>query len=446
MAVAHRFRHRLTLLFRSENGMALPTAVFAMIASIGFASAAILASVNAQRGTHRDSDSKSAIAAADAGASVAQMRLNRFLGSIGPGNPCVGPSGETQTPSGGWCPATTPESVGDATYSYRISSWTEDGRLSVVSVGTADGVSRRIEVGLVSYEGEEVFADEKLIGESGITLEGTPDIRTDIGTNGSVESDGSGEICGDIRHGIGHTAPEPDCENEVTEGNKSLPPIVPPEGIATNNSNCQLEDPLPEGCPAVDTYSKNRTDTVPYDPTTRTIQIQQNATLTMGGQDYFVCRLLVQNGELIMANKAGVRIFFDTPENCGLEDGDVQVEITGNATIKSTGYNPDAGTFELPGLYLLGSPDITTQVILTGGSQNEQNEIMLYAPYSDVELGGNATWIGMIAGKTLRLHGTPTIESDPGIDPPDIFFSGLWERTRYVECTGGSGSPPDASC
>jgi hypothetical protein len=430
--------------------MALPTAVFAMIASVGFASAAIISSVNAQRGTARDSDSKSAIAAADAGASVAQMRLNRYLGGLGLTTPCIGPAGESQTPSGGWCPATSPESVGKATYSYRVSAYSEDGALSVVSVGTADGVSRRIEVGLVSLEGEEVFANEKLIGESSITLEGTPDIRTDIGTNGSVESDGSGTICGDIRHGVGHSAPEPDCENDVTEGNKNLPPVVPPEGIETNNSNCRLAKDCADATafdPFVGANGKEkRTSTEPWDAETRTINLGGNATLTMGGQDYFVCRLLAKNGELIMAGGSHVRIYFDTPENCGLEDGDVQVEITGNATIKSTGYNPDVGTFDLPGLYLLGSPNITTQVVLTGGSQNEENELMLYAPYSDVELGGNATWIGMIAGNTIRLHGTPTIESDPGINPPDIFFSGLWERTRYVECIGGSGSPPDASC
>jgi hypothetical protein len=71
---------------------------------------------------------------------------------------------------------------------------------------------------------------------------------------------------------------------------------------------------------------------------------------------------------------------------------------------------------------------------------------MLYAPYSDVEMGGNADWIGMIAGKSLYMHGTGTVKSDPGIDPPDIFFSGLWERTRFVECTGAVGSPPDANC
>ncbi len=144
MAIRRRF---LTLL-RSEQGMALPTALFAMIASMGLAGAAVLASVDVQQGSTRDAGSKRAIAAADAGANVALLRLNRFKNSLSVANPCVGPAGELQTPTGGWCPAITPEKVGPATYSYMISAYKEGSELNVVSVGTQDGVSRRIKVGL----------------------------------------------------------------------------------------------------------------------------------------------------------------------------------------------------------------------------------------------------------------------------------------------------------
>jgi hypothetical protein len=430
--------------------MALPTAIFAMIASMGLASAAIMSSVDVQQGTHRDSDSKQAIAAADAGASVALLRLNRFQGSLSPSTPCVGPAGEPQTAVGGWCPATSAESVGDASFAYQFSAYAPGSEMSVVAVGAADGVSRRIEVGLISYNGEEVFADERLIGQDNITLEGTPDVRTDVGTNGDIESKGTGTLCGDVRHGTGKSAPEPDCDGGVTEGNKDLPPIVPPEGIETNNSNCRLAATCANKSD-LDTYvgsngKEKRTSTNPWDAETRTIDIKGGSTLTMGGGDYFVCRLFINNGQLIMAGaNVNVRIFFDTPENCGLSAGDTQISITGNANIVSSGYIPSENKFDVPGLYVIGSPDIPTTIDLSGTSGT--NELMLYAPYSDVEIGGNATWIGMVAGNTLRLHGTPTVESDPGIDPPDIFFTSLWERTRYVECTGSTGSPtPDASC
>jgi len=424
--------------------MALPTALFAMIATFGLGSAAIFSSVQAQRGTQRDGDSKSAIAAADAAAGVAQLRLNRFQGSLSGANPCVGPGGEPQAPTGGWCPATAPEQVGDAQFSYLVSAFQANVPLSVVAVGTADGVSRRIEVGLISYNGENVFAGEKLIGQDKITVEGDADIRTDIGTNGDIEKKGSdATICGNVRHGIGRSAPDPDCDGEVMEGNKNLPPVVPPADIATSNSNCRLELTCPDPTD-VDPYSKKRSSTNPWDAVTRTINISQEATLTMGGQDYFVCGLFINNGELIMAAGTSVRIFFDTPENCGLSAGDTQLRITGSGKIVSTGYNPGESNFEVPGLYVQGSPDIPTRVELSGNSGS--NELLLYAPYSDVSIGGEATWIGMLAGKSLHIHGEPTIESNPDIAPPGIFFSSLWERTGYVECVGATASPPDANC
>lgn len=439
-----RFGNRLLRLLRSERGMALPTALFAMIASFALASAAVLSSIDAQQGTGRDRESKNAIAAADAGASVALLRLNRFQSSLSASSPCVGPAGEAQTASGGWCPATTAESVGGSTFSYRVSAFAPDSPLSVVAVGTADGVSRRVEVGLISYDGENVFADEHVIGQDDITVTGTPDITTDVGTNGSIDGNGTPSICGDIRHGVGkHSKVEPDCDGDITEGNKELPEVTPPEDIATNNSNCRLAASCPDP-KDVDTYSKKRTATTPWNATTRTLTVEQNSTLTMGGGDYFICRLFVGPGTLYMAAGAQVRIFFDTPENCGLSAGAMRMEVNGNAEIVSTGYKPGENKFDVPGFYFLGSPTIQTNIKLTGNSGI--NELILYAPYSDIELGGNATWIGMMAGKSIWMHGTPKIKSDPGMTPPDITLSSLWERTRYVECTGSTGSPPDANC
>ncbi|HEX6229452.1 MAG TPA: hypothetical protein VFZ41_08350 [Solirubrobacterales bacterium] len=451
MTITGLLRRRLKLA-GGERGMALPTALFALIASFGLATAAIFASIDAQRGTKYDSGRKNAIAAADAGVSVAQMRLNRFQGLFDETTRCVGPLGEplAETSTGsGWCPPSPAETVGGSTFSYQVSAYNENKTLNVVSVGTSGAVSRRVEVGLISYDGTNVFADEHLIGQDEIELDGDVEIKTDIGTNGNVINKGKAYfLCGNVRHGIGKGAPEPHCEGEVLEGEKQLPAIVPPADIETNNSNCRLtatcpNDPNKE---EVDPYSKNITSTNPWDPNTRTINIEQNAVLTMGGADYFVCGLFMKNGTLIMPAGSNIRIFIDTPESCGLGPGALQVEITGSANVKSTAYDPDLGQFDIPGIYVLGSPEIPTDVKLCGNSSQIENELMLYAPYSDVEICGNAKWTGMIAGKTIWIHGNPTIEADPGIEPPEITLEGLWERTRYVECTGPTATPPNASC
>jgi hypothetical protein len=296
-----------------------------------------------------------------------------------------------------------------------------------------------------------------MIGESGINLEGNPTLETDIGTNGSVILTSNGKksaiICGDIRHGVGQTSPVPNSsptpckeQGEVTEGNKTLPPVVPPENIATANSNCRLALTCPNPKSEVDPYlGKTRTATQPWDAAHRFINVPNNASLTLGGGDYWVCGLFV-NGEVYIAGTSKVRIFFDTPEHCsGLDSSHTQVDITSSATIKSTGYLTSSGTFEVPGLYVMGSTTISTKVNLAGNAGGI-NEVMIYAPNSNLEISGSASWVGMFAGKTVKMNGSPTIRSDARIPLPEQSYSGLLERTRYVECTGATASPPDASC
>jgi hypothetical protein len=453
MPLVARLRLRLRRDLADERGMALPTALFAMIASLALASAAVLSSVNVQQGTARDHDSKEAIAAADAGAGLALLRLNRFQDSLDPTHPCVGPAGEFQTASGGWCPSTPTESVGGGLFSYRVSAYSASGALSVVAVGVSGTVSRRVNVELFAHDGNNVFLNEKVIGQDKIDLLGTPYIRTDIGTNGDIETHGkTASICGNIRTGIGKSGPTPSCGGKKTEGNEDLPAVNPPADIATNNSNCRLSLTCLNAS-EVDTYStesgkkekeKKRTATDPWDAVKKNINLGSNAKLTLGGGDYLVCGLFVNGGgELIMAAGTHVRIFVDTPEHCGLSAGAIQVEITGNTV--STAYNPAQGTYDVPGIYVIGSPTIPTTVKL-GGNTGNTNEMVLYAPYSNIEMYGTADWKGMIAGRTLTLNGSPTIESDPLIPQPDITLASLLERTRYVECTGATASPPNAYC
>jgi hypothetical protein len=434
---------RARLLAKSESGMAVPVALAALVASFALASAAVLSSVDVQIGSHRDQDAKSAIAAADAGASLALLRLNRFQGSLSETNRCVGPAGEAQKEATtGWCPATTVETVGGATYSYQISAYKKGSELSVVSTGSSDEVSRRVNVNLLSVNGKNVFADEDLIGQSGINIKGNVNIETDLGTNGSIEKDGSSAVvCGNIRHGLGK-APDwkPNCDKEVLEGEKDLPAIDPPSDLSTNNSNCRLVPKCKEA-KDVDTWAsppKNkRTDKEPWQASPGIINIGNGATLTMGGADYYICGLSVK-GELIMPAGSKIRIFIKKPTECGMSNGDLQFEMTSQGSIRSTGFG--TSNYNVPVVYLLGPGSVS----LLGGSGTDH--LVLYAPESDIEIGGGASWIGMMAGKSMNLHGNPTFKSDPNVIPPEITPQSLWQRTHYVECTGAVVSPPNAYC
>src|SRR4051794_17330425 len=226
MASFGKVRTMLRRLGSEQGGMAVPTALAVLLASFGLASAAVLSSVDAQQDSHRDQDSKSAIASADAGASLALLRLNRFQSKLSPTIRCVGPAGETQAPlANGWCPKIAAETLGGSSFTYQVSAYTPGSELSVVATGTDGVVSRRVNVGLVSVNGKNVFADEHLIGQDGIDLNGTAgSIETDIGTNGSVTRNGHPVVCGNVRHGVGKSLGwKPDCGKQELEGEKELP-------------------------------------------------------------------------------------------------------------------------------------------------------------------------------------------------------------------------------
>lgn len=469
-------RARLYLLARSERGMALPAALFATVSSLALAGAAVLSTVDVQHGSKRDNGSKSAIGAADAGANVAMMRLNRHAALLSNEKPCFklnATTGELEAGAApasepGWCAPIDGE-VGGATYSYRTSAYGAGlGAIHVVSTGTANEVTRRIQLSLtesnlwtgvpkeqlliteaelIKEEGgslvklEEIEGKIKttqeelkkgggiagLVGRESITASGNSDIHVGVATNGNLTTSGNTSICGSIQVGIGkkwtHSGNASQCSGySVTEGNMELPAVsgFMPSDIATHNSNGRItacSKGLPAECQK-DTYNGTWSKTAPFNPTNRSISLSGNTILTLGGTDYWICSLsLSGNSKLIMAKGAHVRFFFDTPEHCGTSN---QISMSGNNEITATGYQPSLGQFDVPGFYLLGSTAYTSQVSLSGNSSTT-DEFVIYGPDSYINVSGNATFKGIVAGKQIAWSGNGKIEQDKGfVVPPEL--------------------------
>jgi hypothetical protein len=447
--------------------MALPTALFATVAAFGLGSAAVVASVDTQRGTARDQNSKEAIAAADAGANIALLRLNRYANSLTTATPCLGINSSNvlvltgaDPAATGWCPAVV-GTVGTASYSYRVTAApiSNGNSATVVATGITGKVSRRVAISLKGTTVGSSIATDGLIGQDGITLTGNADVHVNIGTNGTVTTNGNAVICGNIRHGVGkewdvsknHVH---QCSGyKVTEGNVTLPPVSSfiPANIATENSNYRMVTCTGTNVPAncqTDSYNGDWKSKPPWDPTTRTISLSGTAKgdeldLTLSGGDYFICKLDLSGGHLIMKNGAHVRIFFDTPENCGLSGGQAQISVTGGGTIEATAYEPKAGNFDMPGLYLLGSPALQTKVKLAGNAGT--NQLLVYGPSSTIEISGNANYIGAIIGKTIDDSGNGSITQPEGFKGPEMGGATIFARQSYVECSGVASSP-SAGC
>jgi Tfp pilus assembly protein PilX len=452
MVAIDRFILLVRDLRRNERGLAVPTALMALIATFALASVAVMSTVDVQRGTARDHDSKEAIAAADAGASIAMLRLNRYLPSLSTATPCISPTGLTQTPTNGWCPKTTVEKVGEAEYSYQVSAYGATKAVQVVAWGGSGSVTRRVSVGLQAINGKNVFADEKVIGEEGIEFAGSSAVvETSLGTNGEITRTGSSHptLCGNGRHGIGKgPVPPLSCGGVESEGNMVLPPIVPPANLATVNDNCRLYEKITAPCTGVDGYvgkgGGKRSATIPWSPTPRVIEINNpQSALTMSGQNYFVCKLIVNNGKLYMPFNSNVNIYIDTPEHCNLAPGTIQVEIS-NGEILSSAFNPSQESYVIPNIYLLGESRVYVKG--NGSVGAGSSEVMIYGPKATVEFHGTTHWNGMIAAKKVIVEGDGKIESSPKFKLPEQSLAPLFERTRYVECSGGISATPDANC
>jgi Tfp pilus assembly protein PilX len=458
MVAIDRFILLVRDLRRDQRGLAVPTALMALIATFALASVTVMSTIDVQRGTARDHDSKEAIAAADAGASIAMLRLNRYLPTLTTGVSCIGTTGLSQPASGGWCPKTTPEKVGEAEFEYQVSAYGTSKTVEVVAWGRSGSVTRRVDVGLQAIDGKNVFADEKVIGEEGIEFSGSAaEVFTDLGTNGEISNSGNSKptLCGNGRHGVGKgPVPPLSCGGEETEGNMILPPIVPPANIATVNDDCRLLEKAPTGCTGTDVYvpEKNnakRSETLPWYAKGKVITVKNNATLTLGGHNYFVCQLIVEGGKLYMPFNTEVNIYIDTPEHCGLAAGAVQFKVMNNGEVLSTAFNPSQESYAIPNIYLLGNGSVYLKGNPTSVSSEKgatSNEVMIYGPQSTIEFDGSATWKGMVAGKKVIIKGNGRIESSSKYKKPEQNLTPLFERTRYVECAGTATSLPNANC
>jgi hypothetical protein len=193
-------------------------------------------------------------------------------------------------------------------------------------------------------------------------------------------------------------------------------------------------------------------DKKPFDPVTRVLCIDSNAVLTLGGEEYSLCRLeLNSNTELIIAaNNPKTRIYFDAPENCPIFDDEsdftdsegrkVQMLMDSNSQITATSGDPTSAAF-----LFVGSDTMSTVAHLDSNTEI-CGQYIVYGPRTDISLNSNTTVCGSVAGKEIHMDSNATINFDDRANEFEVPIPLHFQRTRYVECTGASGTPPDANC
>jgi hypothetical protein len=460
-----RLRRIATCRLISEQGFAVPTVLLMTVAALGIAGVAVSTSIQGQSGTVRDQGTKAALAVAESGVSQALLHYNRGAA------PCV------PVTEGEWCGPVTGMSVngGEVAYWARIASGekcdvVDVGQcVEIVSQGTVGGVTRRVEVFASSMENDGSnpggpFVAASVLSRDTLVLDSNAIIHTGTATNGNIELNSNAKQCGPASVGIGKKLePKGNAQYNAdalctapagTYAQKEL--ILPPVNqgdAATANDNKRFF--------TLDTVSGNKADAcwsgVRADGKSsntcgaRELRIDGNSTLTLGGTIYSFCKLtLSSNSNLYVAPGADVTIYFDSPENCKYPSGVTQLDLASNTRITSANGEPVSIA-----MLFVGSETLQTKIQLNSNTAVngpcDQN-FVIYAPYSDVDLDSNSRFCGAIAGKSVHLDSNAEVWAAsgseefnlPGVEIPPT--PDHYAPYRFLECSAVAASPPNAGC
>lgn len=438
---------------------------------------------------------KLSIAAADAGVQLAILRQNKGDDLATSATPCIVPGSGDLTAvaasADGWCPAQAGQ-VASTSFSYRVlpadyaTVGASSRQIEVVSSGTSDNVSRRISVTGIAPTGSDLFGRFGAIGDEGATISGSGVVNgllndSAVASNEDIVlRDSSGietaQLCAHaqpgldgnfvINDGTGFDNDEQCLDPPfVFDNQPGFFPISPADQGTINQppygNNGALEQPtLYVGILAGDAWDRDA----------RALSMEGVSVLTLPGGDFSFCTLeMTDSSTIVVPRSAQARVFFDSPESCGLTDSNDlepgngvvdQMRVTGASSIVSVGMLPlpsDPSTVVDPPntqFFFLGSDTVETNVYIapTGGIEHQ---FTVWAPRSAVTLSGVASYTGAVAGKTVLIgdDGDPPADApvftlDPHAGNLDASLIAIYHRSRYVECQGTTptGGPPNSSC
>ena len=445
--------HTTTLRALSDQrGIVLPITLMMtlLISSLGLVAAR--AGIVSTHVTQRDANTKRAVAAAAAGIKAAIYETNMAQPSVSQcvtKNATTGALGKTAVNASGWCPQALTEDLGDgASYSVQVSSSSNltingavTARRRIVSTGTVNGLKRRVATYVTSATGAPIFASGAAIrSDQSLDITNNVQINGGVASNGNVNLFNSVEICGNATAGPGKrvsfansAALCPGYVDSVAPTTFSLP-VVDQGNATTVNDNARIG--------TADPWVNQGTSS--WDPSTRVLDLRNQAQLTLSGNVYSFCRLILNNNsQLMIASRTpgtAVRIYMDSPEHCGAGTG--SIDLRNNSTILN--LNPMPTTLQI---YSMGSPTMGTQVNFDNSFDSDLN-IVINAPYSSINVRNNVHLTGAIQAKAINLsnHASVTWHDDAGTLSSGSVFR-VYRRQDWIDCLPTpTAAAPDSGC
>jgi len=190
-----------------------------------------------------------------------------------------------------------------------------------------------------------------------------------------------------------------------------------------------------------------------WDPDARTLRVWGNGVFRLPGDTYSLCSIRLEGQGLLVvpAGAANTRVFLDSPENCSGVTGAGQ--ITSDGLSRIVNCHPQTRPESLQ-LYAVGSSSAaTTQTLAGGGALSGSlvsalcganiplvgTPMIVYAPRSQVNLGGNASIAGQVAANVVQMSGAATVTSVNTVVNLNALGSKpvlpLYRPQNYVSCT-----------
>lgn len=508
-----------------ETGIAMPVALAILLILTVLATAAATIAIQTNDVSRRDANSKAAIEAANTGLRTAIYRLNTYQpqSNYCPTEPTNFQVGTNGAPTPTLCAPVSGGLGNGESYTYWISRAMQTGdtctgstvsssqgtvvQRCITSLGTANGVSARVQERVAAYTSTPAFP-AAIFGTKSVTISNSVTITTDtpgspglLGTNGTLcvacssgSSGGTTTIDGyQLPPGAVYQAGS----NVVNLGpTTSVPapyptptPIYPfstsqntasPYDNATTTqagtcsqteaqtlygwsgtwvqTNCDYEISqgiqypacLNAGLPVRDCDASTNLPTTDFDPVNRTLYLPNNATLVLQGGYYNFCSLyLSNNAQITIASGAKVTIFIDSPSDSG----------SGCPSSNSVALGVAPGTFtsQQNATINAGGTALNAQILVYGDqsnvpptnsvnlTNNGSSSFALLAPFSTVNLNpsNNTTFRGAIVGYQVTLGNAAHFTYEADTSSFQSTSIPIYYPSYWEQCPAQSSSSTD---
>ena len=465
---------------RGQEGMVLPMAMMVLVV-IGLLAAVVSEeAINSSGQAGTQLSSRAAVGAADAGVQIAANRLSaaaNLPGSALNSSDCYthgSPAQNTTLPTSNVCPAQGDSLGNNGGYSYTVvpitsasvpcTGWWVNGngqdlnQYCITSVGTYDGVKRRVQERVVNSPTGATFPYNGMVSLYGIDFNNAATITGDVVSNAGVINFNNNVT---ISHGTVTTGPSGSVTNTQH--------LTCTNNCSVSQSGTQITVPPTDPSPYSDSATTNNDAAINwgssgiYTASTRTV----NATGSVGSSSspiifpsgiYNFCEFHLNNTAWLQVPAgASVKIYIDSPyrtgSGCAAGTGDFNI----NNTLSWTNLTNDPTNLQISAY---GNPSGAAAAFQANPSSPGQwqpdfefnNSVNvplvadIYAPNSWINLNNTVNMAGALVGGYIKANNSTTFGGASGGasggNPSDTFYPVAWHQCPST----WSGTDQAAGC